>query len=492
MKYKWRTRPYAHQVQAVKKLLRNGFGGALLMEPRTGKTKTTIDYLSILATQGKIDRALIIAPQRVLGVWIDEFLRHSPLRVHVTVWDAKARKRGAPPQPDRAHGYDLWVVVTNFDAFATPGRRLASGRRSKATGRFHTRSQIKKWIGGQPAACVVDESHKIKSASGKASTLIVSMRTWFSYRLILTGTPVTKAKRVHDLYMQWQFLNPERFADLPTVQSFKKYTGKWIDSNGYPQWVRANPKALADVQRRIHMDAFAITRDQCFDLPPRDAEIVRVPLTASARVYDAMAAQMVAELDSGSITEASIALVKMLRLAQIAGGFTKTTEGVIERIGMEKLSVLRDLLEEYIERDEKVVLCATFKEDLDMIASMCRDVGFHTYELRGGVSRADGDLAVKRFRENNDASAFVMQPGAGALGIDLSTSARMVWFNLPSSWVNYTQSCDRIALSRKSTTFTYLLAENTVDELMYDVLQTDGEIGKAILQSPESLRRSPS
>lgn len=120
MKYTWRTRPYAHQVRAVRKLIQNGYGGALLMEPRTGKTKTTIDYLSILALGGVIDRAVVIAPNRVLGVWVEEFLNHSPAKVEIQVYDKDSRKRGPlrPPTP----GYDLSVVILNYEAFGTPGR----------------------------------------------------------------------------------------------------------------------------------------------------------------------------------------------------------------------------------------------------------------------------------------------------------------------------------------------------------------------------------
>ena len=70
---------------------------------------------------------------------------------------------------------------------------------------------------------MLDESHKIKSPSGKASNLLVSMHSDFKYRLILTGTPLTKAKRPFDIYMQWKFLNPERFAHVPTVAEFKEH-----------------------------------------------------------------------------------------------------------------------------------------------------------------------------------------------------------------------------------------------------------------------------
>src|SRR5690349_16053497 len=66
VKYRWKKRPYVHQVEAVKKLLSTGFGGALLMEPRTGKTKVAVDYASILFTADRIRRVLIFCPLGVM------------------------------------------------------------------------------------------------------------------------------------------------------------------------------------------------------------------------------------------------------------------------------------------------------------------------------------------------------------------------------------------------------------------------------------------
>ena len=67
----------------------------------------------------------------------------------------------------------------------------------------------------------------------------------------------------------------------------------------------------------------------------------------------------------------------------------------------------------------------------------------------------------------------------------------MLWYSLTPSFVKYTQMCDRIALSRKSTTFHYLLAQDTVDEVLYDTLMEDGQVTRAILDKPEKLLRDP-
>ena len=527
MGYKWRTTPYKHQVRAVKKALRLGDHIALLMEPRTGKTKTTIDWASILAQTGKINRAVVVCPAKVMDVWAREFHTHSPLNVHVTIWDAKERQRGlAPVSP----AYDLSVVVVNYEAFATPGWKTPSGRRSRTTGRFKTRATLQKWINGQPALGVLDESHKIKNPSGKAATLLVSMRQDFDYRAILTGTPVTKATRAHDIYMQWKFLNPDRFKEFTTAEDFKNNYGRWIHENGYAQWVGS--RNLDDFKKRVHADSFAVRRDDCFDLPPRDIQILPVKLKPrTAKAYQEMAEDMITtweaedaikmkalrmqqkyldaalrykrnspqwqriiekaneyEVEAKEHTiEASIKLVQSLRLAQITSGFATTDEGEIVRIGTEKLETLKELIEDAAEADEKIVIAARFKPDLDAIALCARSLQLPVFQLRGGINRNQATENIRDFKNLSSTGVFIMQPQAGSLGIDLSTASRMVWYSLTTSYVDFTQSCDRIALSRNSTTFSFLLAEGTYDEVLYEGLQSDKEVADYVTKRPDRL-----
>lgn len=517
MKYKFHTRPYKHQVRALRKLISNGYGGALLMDPRTGKTKVAIDYLSMLSQAGKIDRAVIICPNRVMDVWVDQFYQHCPGRFHVVVWDKVERtqrvagRRVARPISRASAQHDLTLLVVNYEAFAVPGPKTKSGRRSKRAGRFKTRDHLLKWAGQGKAAIVLDESHKIKSPSGKAANMIVGMGSKFSYRVIMTGTPVTKAKRTFDVYMQWKFLNPDRFADLPTVGDFKEHFGRWSNRKGFPEFLGV--RNVDELRDRIHRDAYAVRRSECFDLPPREDQVIKVPLVRSARVYDQLAANMVAEIhvmkemraEAASTTqmtkrrrlmkevhtiEASIRLTLTLRLSQITGGCATTDEGKIIRIGSEKISALKPLLENAFECEEKVVAAARFKPDLTACQRVGRELDVPTFRLSGGVSREDGARYIRDFQSLDGPALFVVQPSAGALGIDLSAASRMVWYSLTPSWTDFTQCCDRIALSRTSTTFTHLLAEGTVDEVMYQTLREDGEVHEKIIERPELLLRS--
>jgi SNF2 family DNA or RNA helicase len=489
--YKFNTKPYRHQSQALKRLLRQDFGGALLMEPRTGKSKTTIDYISALNQLGRIDRVVIICPNRIIGTWVQEFHIHCPRIFNITVWDAEGRK--TPPPPVKGT-YQLEVVLVNYEAFATPGKKTKSGRQSRASGRMKHKSLLLKWIGkGTTAMCVVDESHKIKSPSGKASNMIVGLGPHFNKRLILTGTPLTKAKRAHDIWMQWKFLNPDRFADLPTLGDFKAHFGRWKDvpvsnqpgARTFPKYV--GPKNMKELQQRMGEDAIVVLREDCFDLPPREDIVVSVDLKGSKSAYEQMAAQMIALLEDGDEASASIRLVQTLRLSQITSGFVTTDEGEIKRVGFEKHDALHEIMEDLYEKDQKIVVAARWKPDLDLIQAMGVELGFKTFAIRGKVKRADSDKAILDFRDYDGAALMVIQPAAASMGIDLSTASTMVWYSHVNSWVDFTQACDRIALSRSSTTFIHLVARNSVDEIIMSTLANDTDVAKELMLHPERL-----
>lgn len=502
-KYHFKQKPYVHQVKALKFLLKNEWGGALLMEPRTGKTKVAIDFTAIKHHFFGVNRVLVVGPVVAIEVWKDQLEKNMPYPYRLTIWDKKGRKRQELPK----YGKDILdIVIMNYDAFSTPGSfrmhrsgpkkgqvvtdRAGNKLRSKSRGgRYDMKKAIQRW---QPQLIILDESHRIKSPSAKKSTALHSLGPIAENRLLLTGTVVTKSKRLFDVYSQWKFLNPERFGDM-TFGEFKAKYGRWISRNHYQQFVGSrNEGELHDL---IHLDSFSVTREECYDLPPVTPQIIPVQLEESAQVYDQMAEDMVARIRTGEITEASIRLVQRLRLQQITSGVSKTSpspeypRGRLVITGAEKLRAIQDRLEDLMEADEKVVIGALFKADIARLIKVGKSLGVPTFAIHGGVKQADRAPIPKQFSKVRGGAIFIGQPAAAGEAIDLSAASILQWYSLPSSWVNFTQFSDRIALSDRPKFHEFYLAAGTIDFMMYETLLEDGDIGKRMIQSPERLLR---
>ena len=94
MKYKFKTKPYAHQLVALEKSW-NRENFAYFMEMGTGKTKVLIDNAAVLYEKGKINGLLVIAPKGVIGTWYKKELpTHLPKHIeNVSVlWQANINK----------------------------------------------------------------------------------------------------------------------------------------------------------------------------------------------------------------------------------------------------------------------------------------------------------------------------------------------------------------------------------------------------------------
>jgi len=349
------------------------------------------------------------------------------------------------------------------------------------------RQQIEKW---QPDLMVLDESHKIKSSSAARSRTIHALSDVPRYKVIATGTVLTKRKRVFDVYSQWKFLNPDRFGRGTTFTDFREEYGVWSHRHGFPLWLRN--RNVAQLKRLMHMDAFAIRREECFDLPGRTDQIVHVDLIDSAPAYVAMAKDLLAEFEDGDVAEASIPLVQILRLSQLTSGFVGVSypEKKIRRVGTEKLEAAKDLLEDWFEAEEKVVVGARWIPDILALEELGKKLKVPVDLVYGGKRRGSKELnqaAIETFQRKRGPRMMVMQPAVGSLGIDLRQASIFLWYSLTSSWVDYTQAEDRIALNPNPKSYVTLVARGTVDEGLYASLKEDGRVVKWFQEHPDSI-----
>jgi len=451
MRYKFKTKPYEHQREALVRALQQKHYGAL-WEPRTGKSKFIVDWSSILWFQGKIKRVLIVCPLSVVGVWEDEYETHCPVPYMVRTLHKTDRK------VKRASG-KLTILVVNYDL---------AWRRREIIKRF------------DPHMVVVDESHRIKKPSARRSWYIRSLNQ-VPYRAILTGTPTPKSYL--DVYGQWVFLNPKQFGT--NIDEFK---ARYIRFGGYMGYQVRGYRNFDELKEKVDADAEVVLRKDVMDVPAELRQRVPVELEPEAwEVYEKMAYELFLELQGGDTSDAKNVAVKLLRLQQITGGWIKSDEGNIHQVSAAKITTLQDRLLDLWESDEPVVVFARFKPELDAITAVGTRHRVPTYVVRGGVGREERDKARRKFQASKGGSLFLGQIQASGLGIPLHRSHEVIFYSTTLAYDDYKQAFDRTqGPGQLSDTIRYqsLVARKTVDLDIYANLQRK-EDTQSLLMTPK-------
>ena len=311
-------KPWAHQTKALE-FIRNKPGAMLALEMGTGKTKVAIDHMEQLDAR----RTLVLAPLSVVNhVWPGEIRRHSHRQATIIpLGDQHANVRSKLTK-------------------AAEGLALATARKGPAIVVVNYESAYReplgKWLKQQRwDLLIMDESHRLKSPSGQISRWVSQVADRSVRRLALTGTPMPHSPM--DIYAQYRAVDKTAFG--VSYQEFKnryaefEIVGAKAVKNKYGTGNRvvhkvSGYKNLDELNERFYQLAFRVTAAETLDLPGVIETYTHVNLSPKARrLYDEMALEFQAELDSGQIVTAPNALTRMMRFQQLTSGFAVTSEG---------------------------------------------------------------------------------------------------------------------------------------------------------------------
>jgi SNF2 family DNA or RNA helicase len=458
MDYKFKTKPFAHQMIALEKSW-NKKVYAYFMEMGTGKTKVAIDNIAMLYDKGKINGALIIAPKGVYKNWYSqEFPIHLPDHIeHKSVlWQATINQKQQKILNTLFEtGEDLHILCMNVEAFSTKkGMDFAA-----------------KFLSCHNTYMAVDESTTIKNPGAKRTKNIVSIGKHAKYRRILTGSPVTKSPL--DLYKQCEFLD-EFLLDHSSYYTFRtRYAVmRKAHFNGRSVEIVVGYKNLGELSEKIKNFSYRVLKDDCLDLPPKTFMKRIITLTPEQdKVYQQMKKMALALMNGKMITTAN-ALTQLMRLHQITCGHFKADDGSVQEIKNNRLSELSEVLEEV---SGKVVIWAHYQYDIETIVKHIKkkfgeDSVVTYYGKTPNDERQDN---IKIFQDPDSPVRFLVgTPQTGGYGITLTAASTMVYYSNGYDLEKRTQSearIDRIGQT-KPMTYVDIIAEGTVDERIVKAL----------------------
>ena len=468
MNYKFKTKPYEHQLTALEKSW-NKETYAYFMEMGTGKTKVLIDNLAMLYDKGKVDGAIIVAPKGVVKTWYEQELpTHLPNHIeNVSVlWQPNMTKK-YQENLDRLFetGEDLHILIMNVEALSTDkGVKFAT-----------------KFLHSHKTMMAIDESTTIKNPSAKRTKNIISLGKDAKYKRIMTGSPITKNPL--DLYSQCEFLDPW----LLNFASFYAFRNRYAEMKtmhlrGRSIQVVDAFQNLSELSDKVKGFSYRVLKEDCLDLPPKNFTKRHIILSSDQRkIYDQMKKEAMAILN-GKVTTTMTVLTQLMRLHQITCGHFTADDGTTQLIPNNRITELMNALEE---TEGKAIIWANYQRDItNIIESIVKEYGpGSVVDYYGLTPQEDRQDNIRKFQSDPKCRFLVGTTSTGGYGITLTAANTVIYYSNGYDLEKRLQSEDRAHRigQKKNVTYIDIIAEETVDEKIVKALKDKINIASEVL-----------
>lgn len=427
-----------------------------------GKTVSVLTAVDMMRMLGEFKgKVLVVAPLRVArSTWPDEIaewphLRH--LKVSPILGDANERRAALRREAD--------IYTINYDNLVWLEKELN---------------------GAWPFEMVVaDESTKLKGFRTRQGTARAKVLGKIAHSKIkrfvqLTGTPAPNG--VKDLWACGWFID----RGFRLGESFDAFEKRWFrrDFTGF------NIEPMPHSQKEIE----GLLKDVCFSLDVRDYFDIKDPIISERKVqmpeaarkqYRKMEREMFTELqdiftNKKHTVEAANAATKTMKCLQLANGAAYIGEGSIawSEVHDVKLQELESIVEEA--NGMPVLVAYHFKSDLARLKK----------RFPQGRELDKNAQTIKDWNAGKIPLLFV-HPASAGHGLSLQHGGNiLVFFSVNWNLEEHQQVIERIGPVRQMQSgydrpvfVYYILAENTIDEVVLERLRSKGEVQDLLMKA---------
>ncbi len=410
----------------------------------------TVEALALLEEDDAFP-AVVICPASLKLNWQREIQHWLPHRSqHVVVGTGKTIPKAE-------------ITVLNYEIVHAHRERLAISR---------------------PKALILDESHYVKNPAAKRTRAVRRLAEALpegAFKLALTGTPVMN--HPDELIAQLRILG--RLEEFGSGARFKRR----FQGAGAEERIHWHLRRTCFVRR--------LKKDVLPQLPEKRQVVVPVALE-NEREYRLAERDVVAWLQEQPLElselEAKVqATLRAERLAQL---------NTLRRLAARgKLGPALAWIDDFLESEEPLVVFASHREIQEMVVQRFPDA----LHVVGADKAPDRDAAVQAFQDPDGPQLIVCSTRVAGQGITLTRASNVAFLDLEWSPAMHDQAEDRTHRigQRDAVTAWYLLAAETIDETMAEVLArkrgivgavTDGrrDESEAVVQSVvKALRGKP-
>lgn len=307
---------------------------------------------------------------------------------------------------------------------------------------------------------VIDEIHKLKNTSSQRSKIALRITRGKNYIIGLTGTPVVN--KPIDLVAQ-----------LAIISRLKKFGGLDGFKTRYCEG-GSGASNLKELNFLLNKNCFfrREKHEVLKDLPAKVRQTINCELTDDSRkIYDKAEKDFRSFLQDNDFTDKEIqkklrseVIVKLTLLLQLSA------KGKIE--------AAQEYIDEVLDSGEKIVVFCKHKIVVD---ELCK-IYPQAVRVTGSENEQQKQASVDSFQKSPKTNIIIGSHKAAGVGLTLTASSEVLFLELPWHFADLEQCedrCHRIGQA-SSVRCTSLLAEDTLDQWLYDLIMEKKQIADAV------------
>lgn len=319
---------------------------------------------------------------------------------------------------------------------------------------------------------IADEAQHIKNTRTQNAKTLKSM--YSKGRVLLTGTPLEN--RLDDLYSLFDFLMPGYLVEFQGILT--RDDRPWYDEQFRRQvapYILRRSKSLVapELPEKIQQTYYC-------DMNKKQAKLYKD--------YQKQTKDAIIDLERSGAKENQIrfaALSQLLRLRQVCAE-PRILEEALKAEDSAKLRVFRELLEEAIDGQHKILVFSQFVSVLQFLKADLEELGVKYCYLDGKTqNRLD---VCDRFNNDDSIPVFLISLKAGGSGLNLTGADTVIhydpWWN-PAVEAQATDRAHRIG-QKKVVTSIKLIVSGSVEERVLEMQKSKAHLLKDILDASDA------
>lgn len=454
---KFKTTPFDYQLEGIKYGLQSNNEKWLLTDaPGLGKSLQILYIAQELKKQKKINHCLIICGINTLKTnWKKEIEKHTNLSCKIL--GERVNKKGVinyagikERLEDLNSKLSEFFIITNIETLRNDEiiKAINSGKNS-----FDM--------------IVLDEAHCCKTVTAQQTKNFLKLNK-AKYKIAATGTLLTNSPL--DAYVPLKWIGRER----ANYTNFKYY---YVNYGGPFNNEILGYKHIDVLKEQLDRCSLRRTKD-LLDLPEKTIIHEIIDMNDKQQLlYNNIVDGIVNQVDKVHITTASLlAMVSRLRQATACPSILTT-----ENIQSSKIERCKDLIEQIISNNEKVVIYSTFKETLNVLKNELKNhkVLLCTGDVKDNIISNN----IEKFQNDDDYKIMLATWSKMGTGITLTAANNAVFLDCAWTQANNQQAEDRIHRigSKKPVFIYYLWANNTIDMRVKELVEDKSLIANYVI-----------